>query len=145
MTAATDRYGRARRRWRWILAAFYLIAGIFHVATPDSFMHIMPLWVPLPNAVIIGTGICEILGAAALMVPRLQHLAGIMLALYAVCVFPANIKHALDALPVTDIHTSWWYHGPRLLLQPVIVWLALYCGGVVTWPMGRREKTFAPA
>ena len=63
-----------------------------------------------------------------------------MLAIYAVCVFPANIKHAMDALAVGGLPTSWWYHGPRLLFQPVIVWWALFAGGVIDWPFRRASN-----
>ena len=33
---------------------------------------------------------------------------------------------------------GWWYHGPRFVLQPVLVWLALWTGGVIDWPFRRR-------
>ena len=61
-----------------------------------------------------------------------------MLALYAVCVFPANLKHAIDGVQLPQLPTNWWYHTLRLVLQPAIVWWALYCGEVVNWPFGRR-------
>ena len=48
--------------------------------------------------------------------------AGMGLAAYAVCVFPANIKHALDSLVAGEAFLGGWYHGPRLVLQPFIVW-----------------------
>jgi hypothetical protein len=31
--------------------------------------------------------------------------------------------------------TSWWYHEPRLIMQPVLVWWALFCTAVVDWPL----------
>jgi uncharacterized membrane protein len=61
-----------------------------------------------------------------------------MLALYAACVFPANIKHAIYNVQLPQLPTSWWYHAPRLALQPVIIWWALYCAKVVNWPFARR-------
>jgi uncharacterized membrane protein len=84
--------------------------------------------------VVLATGICEIAGSMALASPRLRRLAGIMLALYAVCVFPANIKHAIEAIHLPPVPDSWLYHGPRLALQPVLVWWALFCAGVIDWP-----------
>jgi uncharacterized membrane protein len=66
-----------------------------------------------------------------------RKLAGIMLALYAVCVFPANIKHALYDIQVPGLPSSWWYHAPRLLMQPVLVWWALFCSGAIDWPRRR--------
>lgn len=75
-------------------------------------------------------------GAAGLLVPALRKPAGIGLALYALCVWPAN--HAINDIPLGGGHLSWWYHGPRLALQPVIIWWALWAGGATDWPFGRR-------
>ena len=119
---------------RLVMAAFYLAAGVVHLYAPDAFLPIMPDWAPQPRAIIVATGVCEIAGALALLTPRLRRLAGIMLALYAVCVFPANIKHAFESVVIPSLPTSWWYHGPRLAMQPVLVWWALFCGEVVRWP-----------
>jgi uncharacterized membrane protein len=122
---------------RWVLAAFYAAAGLGHMALTDAIMPIMPDWVPYPREVIIVTGLCEIAGAVAILIPRLRRVAGIMLALYAVAVFPANLKHAFEGIDLAGVPNSWWYHGPRLLLQPVIVWWALFSSGVTDWPNSR--------
>jgi len=128
---------------RWVLSASYLAAGALHLSIPETFMQIIPEWVPYPGLVILGTGACEIAGAVGLQVPRLRRAAGIGLALYAVCVFPANIKHAIDGLPAGQVQLNWWYHAPRLALQPVIVWWALYAGDVVDWPFRRTKPRSA--
>ena len=57
-----------------------------------------------------------------------------MLALYAIAVLPANLKHAFYNVSVAGVTLNWWYHAPRLALQPALVWWALYCSGVVDWP-----------
>jgi hypothetical protein len=54
-----------------------------------------------------------------------------------VAVFPANIKHALEGIHLPPVPDNWWYHGPRLLLQPVLVWCALFCAEVIDWPWRR--------
>ncbi len=123
---------------RWPLAAVYLAAGLFHLSTPGTFLMITPDWVPFPRQVIIATGLCEIAGAIALNT-RLRRAAGWALALYAVCVFPANIKHALYGLPPGQVQLGWWYQAPRLALQPVLVWWALYAGDVIEWPFAQRR------
>ncbi len=124
---------------RLILAAAFLAAGILHVAIPGPFLGITPGWVPFAPAVIMLTGLAEIAGAVGLMVPRLRRAAGIGLALYAVCVFPANIQHAIDDLARAEPLLGWAYHGPRLLLQPAVVWLCLWVAEVIAWPFGRRQ------
>ena len=68
------------------------------------------------------------------MTARWRRLAGVMLAAYAICVFPANIKQALDDAHRVVPHLGLGYHIPRLLFQPVFVWWALFAGGVVSWP-----------
>ena len=108
-------------------------------AAARRFLPIVPDWVPFPREVILVTGLCELAGAVALLTPRLRWLAGIMLALYALCVWPANIKHAVEAHRLPPIPDSWWYHGPRLAFQPVLIWWALFCAGVIDWPW-RRTK-----
>ena len=128
---------RARRAMRGVMAAFYGVAGVVHLWAPDAFLPIVPDWVPAPREVVLLTGVCEIAGAIGLLTDRLRWLAGVMLALYAICVFPANIKHALDSLRGPGLPASWWYHGPRLALQPAIVWWALFCVRVVDWPFRR--------
>jgi uncharacterized membrane protein len=128
---------RWRQGMRWLLAAFYLAAGLLHLARPEGYLPIVPDWVPAPLAVVIATGVAEIAGAIGLMIPRLRPAAGVGLALYAACVLPANIKHALEGIAVTGLPSSWWYHAPRLALQPVLVWWALQAGGVIRWPFRR--------
>jgi uncharacterized membrane protein len=116
-----------RRGTRIGLTIFYAIAGVFHILLPAPFLSITPDWVPFPHIVIALTGACELAGAAGLLLPRFRRYAAIGLALYAVCVFPANIKHAIDSLVVHEpTIRAWLYHIPRLALQPVIVWLALF-------------------
>jgi uncharacterized membrane protein len=124
-----------RFRLRLALAGLYAGIGAVHLARPDLLLPIVPDWVPEPRLVVLATGLCEIAGAAALLGRRFRRAAAIGLALYAVCVYPANLKHALDGVSVPGIPDSWWYHGPRLAFQPVLVWAALWAGGLVDWPV----------
>ena len=128
-------HGTTRTILRWVLAAFYAAAGIAHLRVPDTLLLITPTWVPFAREVIIATGVFEITAAAALLSrTRLRWWAGVALALYALCVWPANLKHAIDGIEMPVIGNSWWYHAPRLALQPVIIWWALFCTGVINWP-----------
>ena len=135
----------ARRVMRGMMFVFYLGAGYVHVTAPASFLPIVPDWVPYPTATIVLTGVCELAGAVGLETRRFRWWAGVMLALYAVCVFPANIKHAFENIDVPQLPHTWWYHGPRLLAQPVVVWWALWCAGVIDWPFRRRQAPSAEA
>jgi uncharacterized membrane protein len=128
-------------RWilRGVLSLIYAYVGYRHLHAPEFFLPIVPEWVPAPRLVVLATGVCEILGAVAMLTGRFRYAAGVMLALYAVCVYPANIKHALDSIAIGGTKLGWGYHGPRLAFQPVFVWWALFAGAVIDWPFGARQ------
>ncbi|MBV7257223.1 DoxX family protein [Pacificimonas sp. WHA3] len=128
---------------RWLLTAIYLYVGIAHLRTPEPFLAIMPQWVPFPQQVVALTGIWEIIGAVLLMTPKFRRAAGWMLAAYAVAVYPANIRHAVEGLEVNGVTLDWRYHVPRLLFQPVFVWWALFAGGIIDWPMRKKSARSA--
>lgn len=120
---------RARLIACWILGPFYAAFGVLHLVAVHSFLPIMPAWIPQAALVIQLTGLAEIAGGIGLLIPPLRRWAGLGLALYAIGVFPANLHHAFGGVHVPGLPDSWWYHGPRLLLQPVLVALALWAGG----------------
>ena len=116
---------------RWLLAVFYFVAGVIHLANPAPFLTIMPGWVPAPYAVVLLTGVAEILGAIGLvqwLSPPLRRAAGWGLALYALCVWPANINHLLLDMAKPGGGLGLAYHVPRMFAQPAVIWLALWVG-----------------
>lgn len=116
----------------WIIGPVYAAFGVLHLIAVQSFLPIMPPWVPYPALVIQLTGLAEIAGGLGLLIPRLRRWAGLGLALYAIGVFPANLHHAFGGVHVPGLPDSWWYHAPRLAMQPVLVALALWAGGWLT-------------
>ena len=135
-----DHSDTPRAVMRWVLAAFYVAAGIAHLMAPEALLSITPSFVPFAPQVILVTGLCELAGALALLTKPLRWWAGVALAAYALCVWPANFKHAIDGIDLPHISSSWLYHGPRLAFQPVLIWWALYAAGVIDWPWRRDRK-----
>ena len=138
------RRGAVRVALRWLLAAGYLFAGVMHLKSPAPFVSITPHWVPMQPAVIAATGVAELFGAVGLaqpFSPRVRIVSGCALALYAVCVFPANINHMLIDMASPHPQLGWMYHVPRMVLQPILVWLALWTSGAIDWPFIRRSET----
>ena len=138
----------ARTASRIVLAAVFLGAGVLHLMVPGPFVRIVPHAVSNPALVVALTGLAELAGAAGLIIPRLRVVAGWALAVYCVCVFPANVQHAINGLTSgigQGAHLGWAYHGPRLLLQPVIVWWCLWASTAIDWPFNRSQSaTRAP-
>ena len=137
----TYKHSHWRAVWRVVLALLYALAGYMHFARPEPFLSITPDWVPVAPEVIFWTGVAELLGAAGLLQPwsaPVRRAAAWGLAAYAVCVFPANINHFAMDMARPDGGLGLAYHVPRMFAQPVVVWLALWSGGVTDWPWRRR-------
>ena len=126
---------------RWGLALALVFTGIDHLVTPQRYLAMMPGFVPFHEAVVFFTGLCELAGAIGLLIPKLRWLAGVMLAIYFVAVFPANIKNAVEGLSVEGLPTAQWYYWVRLLFQPLVIWWTLYSSGVIDWPRTRVPST----
>ncbi len=132
-------------RWalRWVLALFYAFAGYRHLVDPAPFLGITPVWVPIPEAVVMWTGVAEIAGAAAILQPwsgKLRQAGGIGLALYAFCVWPANVNHMMMDMTRSDGGWGLTYHVPRMLAQPLLIWLALWVSHAVEWPFRPKRR-----
>ncbi|WP_201768342.1 DoxX family protein [Stutzerimonas azotifigens] len=147
LAAGTDRLGvpglpdwRARMRLAMVLAL--LLIGADHWLTPARYLAMMPGYLPLHRPLVLFTGACEIAGALGLLLPRTRRLAATMLALYFVCVFPANLHNALHGLAVDGLPRAQWYYWLRLPFQPLIIAWALYAGGLLN-PRGRCEEPAA--
>jgi uncharacterized membrane protein len=89
-------------------------------------IRMVPPSVPNPELMVTFTGICEILGAIGLLVPRTRRIAAIALILFLVAVLPANI-HAANAgvtfrgVPATAL-------VPRVALQALFIALLWWSG-----------------
>ena len=133
-----------RRLALYLLAAFYGAAGVMHLAYAAPFIRITPVWVPQPALVVALTGIAEIAGMVGLLqpwFPALRRAAGCGLALYALCVWPANYNHLLLDMARADRGAGLAYHVPRLAAQPLIIWLALWVSEVTDWPWRQRRAS----
>jgi uncharacterized membrane protein len=127
-----------RALMRVIMAAFFAGGFALHFRATDKLVAITPDWVPFAREVVLATGVLELILAFTLLVPRLRKISGIVIALYVIAVWPANIKHAVEHIVLPPIPDTWWYHAPRLALQPVIAWWALFATRVVDWPFRKR-------
>lgn len=81
-------------RWRIAGVAFvflwFFLGGIAHFALTSAEMRIVPPAIPWPQATVLASGVCELLGAAGLIWWRTRRAAGVGLFLLALAVTPAN-------------------------------------------------------
>ncbi len=109
---------------RWILAGFFIVAGVYHFRTPPPYYGMMPAWITWPVTVNVVSGLAEILGGIGLFFPAIRRLAGCGLITLLVAVFPANVHVALmgrrsgaDFSPVT-----LWLRLPFQAVFIALVW-----------------------
>ena len=122
---------------RWVISAFYVAAGVAHLAIPEQLTKITPSWVPYAPQVIFLTGVFEFVVSIALVTRPFRHWAGIAMAVYAVCVWPANFKHAIDGVDLPYISDGYLSQPPFDATAAYRV-VGLYCSEVVDWPWRRQ-------
>src|SRR5690349_16468903 len=97
-----------------LLAAFMVIAGTTHFTDPDTFVKIVPDYLPESLLLVYVSGLFEILGGIGLLIPRTRRVAAWGLIALLVAVFPANVYMAMNEIPFGD--------GPT---PPLLLWLRL--------------------
>lgn len=105
-----------------VIALLFAGSGVLHLVKPDVYVRIMPPWLPAPMALVLVSGVCELLGAAGVLVPATRVAAGWGLIALLVAVFPANIQMLLNARAA---HASaLWVAGlvARLPLQAGLIY-----------------------
>jgi uncharacterized membrane protein len=106
---------------RWVLALFFIVAGVNHFLAPEIYLGMMPPWLPLKAAANLISGAAEIAGGIGLLIPSMRRPAAWGLIALLIAVFPANIQVAVQG------HMPGLENAPpallwvRLLFQPVFV------------------------
>jgi uncharacterized membrane protein len=121
-------------RMRLAMALALLFVGTDHWIHPQRYLPMMPPWIPLHLELVLFTGAAEIAGGIGILWKRTRKLAGLMLAVYFVAVFPANIRNALNGVAVDGLPQASWYYWARLPFQPLAIWWALYASELIRWP-----------
>ena len=124
------------------LAAIFLVAGVAHFAAVDEFLGQVPTFLPAREAIVIVSGVVELVLGAALLALRGRHLAllGWAAALFFVAVFPGNVWQAVNDSDSFGLDTDR-ARLLRLPFQPALIALALWCTGAwVAWREGRLRR-----
>jgi uncharacterized membrane protein len=106
----------------YIMALFYMAAGVNHLVHPGFYKKIMPPWLPWHEQLIIISGIAEMLFASLLFFRITRRLAAWCIIALLIAVFPANIQMMLNYYH--ENNPSLWMAIVRLPLQIVLIWWA---------------------
>src|SRR5262249_53491432 len=86
---------------RIALATMFLLTASAHWGRRRAdLIRMVPAAFPRPDLLVTFTGICEILGAIGLLIPRLAPVAAIGLALLLLAIFPANVRAAREGIAI---------------------------------------------
>jgi uncharacterized membrane protein len=112
----------------WLMAAFYVAAGVNHFVSPEFYLPMMPDYLPWHLALIYVSGVAEVALGVAVLIPRLRVLAAWGIIALLVAVFPANLYAAVHQIPLLGgdpvwnwarlpfqalfIAWAWWYTRP---------------------------------
>jgi uncharacterized membrane protein len=98
---------------RWILAVFFVAAGLNHFREPAVYEGMMPPSLPWHAALIAVSGACEVLGGIGIIMPSTRRAAGWWLIALLVAIFPANL------------HVALMGRMPGFSFSPMVLWLRL--------------------
>jgi uncharacterized membrane protein len=113
---------------RALLALVFIASGVIHLVAPQVYRGIMPPWLPVPDQLILVSGVAEILGGLGLLLVHWRRAAAVGLIVLLLAVFPANIQMLLNSI---SQHESWMRQTVlwlRLPLQPLLIWLVWRAG-----------------
>jgi uncharacterized membrane protein len=106
-----------------VVFLWFLFGGVAHFALTEVEMRIVPPAIPWPRAVVLISGVFELLGAAGILIPTTRRAAGIGLFLLTIAVTPANV-YMLQHAELFNVPR--WGLIVRLAFQVVLLALILW-------------------
>lgn len=113
---------------RYLIALSFVAAGIMHFLKVGFFMRIMPDYIPWHKAMVWISGVAEIIGGIAILIPSTRIWAVYGLIALLLAVFPANIDMAVKAYRKDGHNAYTWLLLLRLPLQFVLIYWVWWAG-----------------
>lgn len=105
----------------YLQALLYIAAGTNHFINPKPYLALMPPYIPAHSAMVIVSGIAEIVLGVGLLFPATRSISAWGLILLLIAVFPANVFMAVSNR-FRKIPT--WLRWARLPLQGLLIFWA---------------------
>ena len=117
---------------KYLMSAFFVLAGLNHFRDPSFYLRIMPPYLPWHLFLVYLSGGFEIGLGVLLLFPKLTRIAGFGLIALLIAIFPANIHMAANPKLYPDIN-------------PIALWIRLPLQGVlVAWAYWYTRPGDAP-
>ena len=98
-----------------VLVIGYLVAGINHFRSPQSYYHIIPSYMPFPVVLNILAGVFEILFSLLLIWPKTRKVAAYGIILLLIAFIPVHIQMVVDAP----------FQLGTITVTPLVAWIRL--------------------
>lgn len=112
----------------WVMSAFYVLGGVYHLVNPGFYLPMMPPYLPWHLELVQLSGVAEIVLGIGVLIPSLRRAAAIGLIALLIAVFPANLHIAMHNVPLAGAaEGAGIWNWVRLPLQVFfIVWAWWY-------------------
>ena len=107
----------------------FVIAGIEHFKEPQKFVDIVPPYLPFALFLVYLTGAMEIAGGLGIIYPETREIAGRLMALFLLAVYPANFYMWANDVPFNGTKLTTNGHLVRLVVQFLLIIAALGFSG----------------
>jgi uncharacterized membrane protein len=103
---------------KYVLAVFFILAGLYHFINPDYYLTIMPPYLPWHLFLVYLSGFFEIVLGGMLLLTKLMRVAAWGMIALLIAVFPANVHMAVNPELYPEIN-------------PIALWIRLPLQGVL--------------
>jgi len=110
----------------YVMSFMYVLIGIRHFTNPQYFLDIVPPQLPFKLFLVYLTGLIEIVGGAAILLPKTRKSGAYLLIFLLFSVFPANIYLYVSETPQQLLGISKTDALLRLPFQAPLIFIAYW-------------------
>jgi len=110
----------------YVMSFMYVFIGTKHFTDPQYFLDIVPPQLPFKLFLVYLTGLIEVVGGAAILVPKTRKAGAYLLIFLLVSVFPANIYLYVSETPQSLLGISEADALIRMPFQIPLILLAFW-------------------
>jgi len=107
----------------------FVLTGIEHFRGPQKFVEIVPSYLPFALFLVYLTGVMEITGGLGIIYPETREIAGRLMALFLIVLYPANLYMWTNDVPFNGTKLTTNGHLLRLGVQFLLIIIALGFSG----------------
>ncbi len=107
----------------------FILIGIEHFREPQKFVDIVPKYLPFALFLVYLTGLIEIIGGLGIIYPETRELAGRLMVLFLLVIYPANFNMWINDIPYNGTRLTTQGHLVRLSVQILLIIGALGFSG----------------